>query len=95
MEYLIWILPLLVIGALALALQRKNKELEALKAQPPAVSAPEAVQEEPSLRAQIWDYANTIHLYAALTQEESGSKSVQEKQSEILKLTEAILTLTQ
>lgn len=40
---------------------------------------------------EIWNAANTIHLYAALSEEEAQSEKVKEKQREIMKQAEILL----
>ncbi len=52
------------------------------------VSELEAVEDE------VWDFANTIHLYASLSQEETRQQSLKEKQTEIQQAAEHILQLT-
>jgi len=44
-----------------------------------------------AVRDDIWASSNTIHLYAALSDEESNSVSIKEKQSEIIRLSEKIM----
>ena len=43
---------------------------------------------------EIWDAANTIHLYASLSEEETQSKDLKVKQSEIRQLSEKIISLS-
>lgn len=50
-------------------------------------------EQEKELR-MIWDAANTIHLYAAISEEETRLRDLKEKQSEIRMLSEEILRLS-
>lgn len=43
---------------------------------------------------QLFDAANTIHLYAALSEEEAGTQELKQKQQEIRKLSETILQMS-
>ena len=42
---------------------------------------------------EIWNHANTIHLYSSLAEEESKSITMKEKQKEIIRTTEEILNI--
>lgn len=60
--------------------ERIREEMEAAKEQ--------AKEKEMEL---IWDRINAIHLYAALSKEETRSRSVREKQEAILRIAEQLL----
>ena len=42
---------------------------------------------------EIWNHANTIHLYSSLAEEESKYITIKEKQKEIIRTTEEILNI--
>ena len=42
---------------------------------------------------EIWHHANTIHLYSSLSEEESKTITMKEKQKEIIRTTEEILNI--
>lgn len=48
-------------------------------------------EEATAIKDEIRDHINTIHLYASLSEEESHSASVKEKQKDIIRLSEIIL----
>lgn len=44
-----------------------------------------------AMKVEIRYYINIVHLYASLSEEESHSESVKEKQNEMIRLSEIIL----
>ena len=42
---------------------------------------------------EIWHHTNTIHLYSSLSEEESKTITMKEKQKEIIRTTEEILNI--
>ena len=67
-------------------INRLNEQLEMLKT---------ASSEKPKDREVVIQSANTIHLYAALSEEEARSQSLKEKQAEIRQASEAIIQTMQ
>lgn len=96
MQYTVLIFCFLIILYLVILLQKKEtqirnarKQIEELQSQTDQVKNAENVSEA------IWNHTNIIHLYASLTMEESSAASVKEKQSEIIRSAEEILSMIQ
>ncbi len=53
----------------------------------------QSVDEIDKICDEIWHHANTIHLYSLLSEEESKSITMKEKQKEIIRTTEEILNI--
>ena len=79
------------IGRLKEQIHQEKEETKALQAQLQALRT--RVSDMESAEDELWDYANTIHLYAALSQEEARQLSFKEKQAEILQAAEDMLEL--
>lgn len=77
--------------ALQAEILRESREKEAAQAELCRQAKREFSAETESVQNKIWDWANTIHLYASLAEEETGSEAVKEKQREIKKSVEEIL----
>jgi hypothetical protein len=43
------------------------------------------------IREAVWEYMNTIHLYAALSEEEAKTQSLKDKQKQIRKMAEELM----
>ena len=71
--------------------QETKKLEEAAQAELCRQAKREFSAETESVQNKIWDWANTIHLYASLAEEETGSEAVKEKQREIKRSAEEIL----
>ena len=67
-------------------INRLNEQLEMLKT---------ASSEKPKDREVVIQSANTIYLYAALSEEEAQSRSLKEKQAAIRQASEAIIQTMQ
>ena len=67
-------------------INRLNEQLEMLKT---------ASSEKPKDREVVIQSANTIYLYAALSEEEAQSRSLKEKQAAIRQASEAIIRTMQ
>ena len=67
-------------------INRLNEQLEMLKT---------ASSEKPKDREVVIQAANTIYLYAALSEEEAQSRSLKEKQAAIRQASEAIIRTIQ
>ena len=96
MQYIILILPVLIIIYLVILLRKKEIQFRGVQAQMSQMQKQmeQAIQMSDGIKAvrdEVWDSANTIHLYAALSDEESNSASIKEKQSEIIRLSEKIM----
>lgn len=77
--------------ALQAEILRESKEKEAAQAELCRQAKRKISAETESVQNKIWDWANTIHLYASLAEEETGSEAVKEKQREIKRSAEEIL----
>lgn len=100
MQYFIFAILILAVVSLIILLRQKENQLKGLKQQLGETQdiikrsyAKKNKLEE--IQNRIWDYGNTIHLYAALCEEETGNPSVKEKQREIMIAAEALLQLTE
>lgn len=96
MQYIILFLLVLIIVYLIILLRRKETQFRRVKAQMSQMQEQmdQAIQMSDGIEAvrdEVWDEANTIHLYAALSDEESSSASIKGKQSEIIWLSEKIM----
>ena len=96
MQYIILILLVLIIVYLVVLLRKKEIQLREVQAQMSRMQEQieQTIQTSNDIKAvrdEIWASANTIHLYAALSDEESNSVSIKEKQSEIIRLSEKIM----
>lgn len=78
---------------MALKLREKNSQLEICreKIREEMEAAKEQAMAKEKERELIWDRINAIHLYAALSKEETRSRSVREKQDVILRIAEQLL----
>ena len=96
MQDIILILLVLIIVYLVILLRKKEIQFRDVQAQ---MSQMQEQMEQTirmsndikAVRDEVWDSANTIHLYAALSDEESNAVSIKEKQSEIIRLSEKIM----
>ena len=99
MQYIILFLLVLIIAYLIILL--RNKEVQCREAQTQTSQIQEQMEQMEqmvqmyndivAIHDKVWDEANTIHLYAALSDEESSTVSVKDKQSEIIRLSEKIM----
>lgn len=100
MQYLIFAILILAVVSLIILLRQKENQLKGLKQQlgeiQDIIKRSDAKKNKlEEIQNRIWDYGNTIHLYAALCEEETGNPSVKEKQREIMIAAEALLQLTE
>ena len=96
MQYIIFILLGLFIVHLVIRLRKKEMQLLELQTklyqmQTETEQADRTAEEATAIKDEIRDHINTIHLYASLSEEESHSASVKEKQKDIIRLSEIIL----
>jgi len=96
MQYIILILLFLIIVYLVILLRKKEIQFRGAQAQIIQMQAQmeQTIQMSNDIMAvsdEVWDDTNTIHLYAELSDEESTSVSIKEKQSEIIRLSEKIM----
>ena len=100
MQYFIFAILILAVVSLIILLRQKENQLKGLKQQlgetQDIIKRSDAKKNKlEEIQNRIWDYGNTIHLYAALCEEETGNPSVKEKQREIMIAAEALLQLTE
>lgn len=100
MQYFILAILILAVVSLIILLRQKENQLKGLKQQlgetQDIIKRSDAKKNKlEEIQNRIWDYGNTIHLYAALCEEETGNPSVKEKQREIMIAAEALLQLTE
>ena len=100
MQYFIFAILILAVVSLIILLRQKENQLKGLKQQlgetQDIIKRSDAKKNKlEEIQNRIWDYGNTIHLYAALCEEETGNPSVKEKQREIMFAAEALLQLTE
>ena len=100
MQYFIFAILILAVVSLIILLRQKENQLKGLKQQlgetQDIIKRSDAKKNKlEEIQTRIWDYGNTIHLYAALCEEEIGNPSVKEKQREIMIAAEALLQLTE
>lgn len=100
MQYFIFAILILAVVSLIILLRQKKNQLKGLKQQlgetQDIIKRSDAKKNKlEEIQNRIWDYGNTIHLYAALCEEETGNPSVKEKQREIMIAAEALLQLTE
>ena len=100
MQYFIFAILILAVVSLIILLRQKENQLKGLKQQlgetQDIIKRSDAKKNKlEEIQNRIWDYGNTIHLYAALCEEETGNPSVKEKQREIMIDAEALLQLTE
>lgn len=100
MQYFIFAILILAVVSLIILLRQKEDQLKGLKQQLSEtqyiIKRSDAKKNKlEEIQNRIWDYGNTIHLYAALCEEETGNPSVKEKQREIMIAAEALLQLTE
>lgn len=100
MQYFIFAILILSVVSLIILLRQKENQLKGLKQQlgetQDIIKRSDAKKNKlEEIQNRIWDYGNTIHLYAALCEEETGNPSVKEKQREIMIAAEALLQLTE
>lgn len=96
MQYIILILLVFFIAYLVVRLRKRDAQLlemqtELHEQQAKTEQAIRMVGEASAMKKEIQDHINTIHLYASLSEEESRSTSVKEKQQNIMQLSEKIL----
>lgn len=94
MAYAVFAMVLLgIVIFLAFKLHEKNEQLEICrkKIREEREAAKEQAMAKAKERELIWDRINAIHLYAALSKEETRSRSVREKQEAILRIAEQLL----
>lgn len=99
MQFTVPITLVLIFIALMIRLQGKETQIQKFETQMKELQdkvekAHERAFQLGTIYDAIWDCANTIHLYAALSEEESRSELIKEKQAEILRLSEKIVQLT-
>lgn len=100
MQYFIFAILILAVVSLIILLRQKENQLKGLKQQlgetQDIIKRSDAKKNKlEEIQNRIWDYGNTIHLYAALCEEETGNPFVKEKQREIMIAAEALLQLTE
>lgn len=100
MQYFIFAILILAVVSSIILLRQKENQLKGLKQQlgetQDIIKRSDAKKNKlEEIQNRIWDYGNTIHLYAALCEEETGNPSVKEKQREIMIAAEALLQLTE
>ena len=100
MQYFIFVMLILAVVSLIILLRQKENQIKGLKQQlgetQDIIKGSDAKKNQlEEIQTRIWDYGNTIHLYAALCEEETGNPSVKEKQREIMIAAEALLQLTE
>ena len=100
MQYFIFAILILAVVSLIILLRQKENQLKGPKQQlgetQDIIKRSDAKKNKlEEIQNRIWDYGNTIHLYAALCEEETGNPSVKEKQREIMIAAEALLQLTE
>lgn len=100
MQYIIFVMLILAVVSLIILLRQKENQLKGLKQQlgetQDIIKRSDAKKNKlEEIQTRIWDYGNTIHLYAALCEEETGNPSVKEKQREIMIAAKALLQLTE
>lgn len=100
LQYFIFAILILAVVSLIILLRQKENQLKGLKQQlgetQDIIKRSDAKKNKlEEIQNRIWDYGNTIHLYAALCEEETGNPSVKEKQREIMIAAEALLQLTE
>lgn len=100
MQYFIFAILILAVVSLIILLRQKENQLKGLKQQlgetQDIIKRSDAKKNKlEEIQNRIWDYGNTIHLYAALCEEETDNPSVKEKQREIMIAAEALLQLTE
>lgn len=100
MQYFIFAILILAVVSLIILLRQKKNQLKGLKQQlgetQDIIKRSDAKKNKlEEIQTRIWDYGNTIHLYAALCEEETGNPSVKEKQREIMIAAEALLQFTE
>lgn len=92
MEYIASVILALMAAGLGAALLSTRKRAARLEEELKELARErEGAPQWEEQAGEIWDRANTVHLYAALSGEESASPSVREKQEEILRLAGEIM----
>lgn len=96
MEYLIAGIFALLSAVLLIFLKKKDNQIKLLReqlkeAQNRGLAIESKTSETEALCHMVWKYGNMVHLYASLTEEETGMESIKEKQKEILTETEKVL----
>jgi len=74
-------------------LQERMNHLEEQREHLQMQTAFRSADEIEKIYDEIWNHANTIHLYSSLAEEESKSITMKEKQKEIIRTTEEILNI--
>ncbi|MGI6053669.1 MAG: hypothetical protein ACOYA8_02255 [Clostridium sp.] len=64
--------------------KRKELEKELDMAKKKLEEKPDGAEKARELRNAVWQSINTVHLYASLSREEAKTRSLREKQGEIL-----------
>lgn len=105
MPYIIIVILILILVYLLIRLRKKEQTLsetkeqvlhlkeQMLQAKEQADLASQAASDSLLIRDSLQEQAIIIHLYAALSKEESASATVKDKQNEILTASEEILHL--
>lgn len=96
MEYFFSVVLLLLLLLVCLRWRRSQQQLEKMQREQEGLreqlaSAEHRVFAVEERQKALWEYANTIHLYAALSEEEAKTLPLKEKQREILRETEKLL----
>ena len=90
MLYII-LLFVFVVVYLMMLMRRQKEKMSEIKIQ--IDQAFRSSDEIEKICDEIWNHANTIHLYSSLAEEESKSITMKEKQKEIIRTTEEILNI--
>ncbi len=80
---------LVVLGRQNQKLRKTETECQKLRQRLEMTGKTAAGAEE--IKDTVWEYMNTIHLYASLSEEEAKTQSLKEKQKQILQMAEELL----
>lgn len=100
MQYMIFLLLAVSMVLLAMLLKEKKRQVQkseecAEKMQDQEEMVRALTDDAEKIRDSIWNYANIIHLYSVLSEEEAKIQSLKQKQIEISKAAEEIMRLTE
>lgn len=100
MQYVTGIFLIMLILILSMLLYKQNRQMgmqrEQMKALQNQIEQTRAKESEfDKMCDVIWDSANTIHLYAALSEESARDAALRQNQQEILRITQELLRLTE
>lgn len=93
MQMVIGIIAVILLLAAAVELYRKHRMCMFLKSRIEELSEEvrEAKKRLDREDLQLFEAVNTIHLYAALSEEEAGTQELKQKQREIQKISEEMI----